>query len=176
MSDMSVCRILFVCLGNICRSPTAEGVLRHLAAARGVAAHFEIDSAGTGDWHIGAPPDQRAQHAADRRGIDLSGLRARQTTAADSAAFDYLIAMDGDNYADLQHLAGAAHQHKVHLLLAFSARADRDDVPDPYYGGEQGFDLMLDLIERACDDLLDHLIKTHLIKTHIGKTHTDKPK
>lgn len=156
---MSVCRILFVCLGNICRSPTAEGVFRQIVQSRGLDARFEIDSAGTGDWHLGAPPDHRARHAAARRGIDLSGLRARQTSAADMAAFDYLIAMDRDNYTRLQHLAGAAHRHKVHLLLSLSPGADRDEVPDPYYGGEQGFDQMLDLIERACDDLLDYLVK-----------------
>ena len=96
---MPVHRVLFVCLGNICRSPTAEGVFRKTVEARGLHREFEIDSAGTGDWHIGAPPDRRARQAAARRDIDLSGLRARQTDAGDMAAFDYIIAMDHDNYA-----------------------------------------------------------------------------
>ena len=156
---LSVCRVLFVCLGNICRSPTAEGVFRKTVQSRGLDARFEIDSAGTGDWHINSPPDQRARRAAARRGVDLDALRARQISAADLAAFDYLIAMDRDNYADLQRLAGAQHQHKVHLFLSFSAGAERDEVPDPYYGGAQGFDQVLDLIERASSDLLDHIIK-----------------
>ena len=156
---MPVCRVLFVCLGNICRSPTAEGVFRKVVESRGLDAGFEIDSAGTGDWHIGAPPDRRARDAAARRGIDLSGLRARQTGATDMAVFDYIIAMDRDNYADLQRTAGAQHQHKVHLFLDLSPNTELDEVPDPYYGGEQGFDQALDLIELACNDLLDHIVK-----------------
>ena len=156
---MPACRVLFVCLGNICRSPTAEGVFRKTVESRGLGEAFEIDSAGTGDWHIGAPPDHRARHAAARRGVDLSGLRARQTGAADMAAFDYIIAMDRDNYASLIRLAGAQHRHKVHLFLDLSPGAGHDEVPDPYYGGEQGFDQALDLIEQASSDLLDHIIK-----------------
>ena len=152
-------RVLFVCLGNICRSPTAEGVFRNAVHGRGLQRAFEIDSAGTGDWHIGAPPERRAQQAAARRGIDLSGLRARQVNADDLTRFDCLIAMDRDNYASLRRLAGAQHRHKVHLFLDFSPRIERDEVPDPYYGGEPGFDQALDLIEQASNDLLDYLIK-----------------
>ena len=152
-------RVLFVCLGNICRSPTAEGVFRKAVDARGLRNRFHIDSAGTGDWHIGAPPDRRAQHAAARRGVDLSQLRARQTSAGDMAKFDHIIAMDRANYASLTQLAGAQHRHKVRLLLDASPDIADDEVPDPYYGGAHGFDQALDLIEQACDDLLDALVE-----------------
>ena len=157
---MPVHRVLFVCLGNICRSPLAEGVFRKSVEARALdrAHEFQIDSAGTGDWHIGAPPDHRAQHAAARRGIDLSGLRARQADADDMNAFDYIIAMDNANYASLRRLAGARHRHKVHLFLALCPDIDRDEVPDPYYGDAQGFDEVLDLIEQACEGLLEHIV------------------
>lgn len=155
MNSPTVHRVLFVCLGNICRSPTAEGVFRAAVEARGLEARFEIDSAGTGDWHIGAPPDRRAQRAAARRGVDLSGLRARQIAAGDIARFDHIIAMDAANHADLTRLAGAEHRHKIRLLLAGSNLGD--EVPDPYYGGAAGFDQALDLIEAACAELLDRL-------------------
>lgn len=154
MTPAAVHRVLFVCLGNICRSPTAEGVFRHAVEARGLGPQFEIDSAGTGDWHLGAPPDRRAQLAAARRGVDLSGLRARQVSAEDLARFDHIIAMDAANHADLTRLAGPRHRHKVRLLLAGAAAGD---VPDPYYGDRHGFDRALDLIEAACAELLDHL-------------------
>ena len=150
-------RLLFVCLGNICRSPAAEGVFRGLAAQRGRAAEFEIDSAGTGDWHIGSPPDRRARRAALERGIDISGLRARQIQAGDFAYFDWVIGMDRRNRADLLRLAGEAQRHKVRLLSDYSAQWPGEEVPDPYYGGARGFDLALDLIEEACGGLLDHL-------------------
>lgn len=156
---MTVYRVLFVCLGNICRSPIAEGVFRKTVESRGLHRQFEIDSAGTGDWHIGSPPDRRAQRAAARQGVDLSGLRARQTSAADMAAFDYIIAMDRANYTSLTRLAGAQHRHKVHLFLDLSPDTDGDEVPDPYYGGDYGFDQALDLIEQACAGLLDHIVK-----------------
>ena len=156
---MTVYRVLFVCLGNICRSPTAEGVFRQTVESRGLNQRFDIDSAGTGDWHIGSPPDSRAQSAAARRGIDLSNLRARQTSAADMAAFDYIIAMDRSNYVNLIHLAGEQYQHKIHLFLNLSPDCARDEVPDPYYGGDHGFDQVLDLIEQASKDLLDHIVR-----------------
>jgi len=155
MNSVTVHRVLFVCLGNICRSPTAEGVFRAAVEARGLESRFEIDSAGTGDWHIGAPPDHRAQRAAARRGVDLSRLRARQIAADDMAKFDHIIAMDAANYADLTRLAGPRHRHKVRLLLADSALGE--EVPDPYYGGAAGFDRALDLIEAACAEWLERL-------------------
>ena len=154
---MQAHRILFVCMGNICRSPTAEGVFRKLAIERGVENLFEIDSAGTGGWHIGNPPDQRAQQAALQRGIDLSTLRARQVSPRDIEYFDTLIAMDRDNLDRLRILASKSHQHKIKLLLEYCETPGGDEVPDPYYGGEHGFDLVLDLIEDACDSLIESL-------------------
>ena len=151
-------RILFVCMGNICRSPTAEGVFRHLVSQRGVEDLFEIDSAGIGDWHIGAAPDNRAQHAARIRNIDLSGLRARQVRAEDAVYFDTIIAMDHDNRARLVELAEETHQHKIRLLLEYMDDAENLEVPDPYYGDEIGFDRVLDLIEEACEKLLSRLL------------------
>jgi protein-tyrosine phosphatase len=118
---------------------------------------FEIDSAGTGDWHAGSAPDSRAQHAARARNIDLSMLRARQVHADDFIYFDTIIAMDNDNRARLTELAGEAHQHKIRLLLEFLDHTEQLEVPDPYYGGETGFDRVLDLIEEACEQLLSKL-------------------
>ena len=150
-------RILFVCMGNICRSPTAEGVLREMAERRGVADRFHIDSAGPGDWHVGNPPDQRACDAARERGIDITDLRARQVNPGDFEQFDLVIAMDHSNRLSLYDLAGETHRSKVRLMLEYSEQRVGEDVPDPYYGGGHGFDLVLDLIEEACDNLLDEL-------------------
>ena len=150
-------RILFVCMGNICRSPTAEGVLREMAERRGVADRFHIDSAGTGDWHVGNPPDQRASQAARERGIDITSQRARQVDAGDFELFDLVIAMDRANQLALLELAGLNHSSKVRLMLEYSEQWTGEDVPDPYYGGDHGFDLVLDLIEEACSNLLDEL-------------------
>ena len=145
-------RILFVCLGNICRSPTAEGVMRRLVADRGLEGQVEVDSAGTGGWHVGAAPDPRSTEAARRRGIVLAGA-ARQVTAADFDRFDLLVAMDRSNLADLLALApDDAARARVRLLL------DEADVPDPYYGGERGFDDVLDLVEDGCAALLDEAL------------------
>jgi low molecular weight protein-tyrosine phosphatase len=157
-------RVLFVCLGNICRSPTAESVMAHLVAREGLAHAIEIDSAGTGGWHVGNPPDERATAAAAARGIATRGV-AQQVTAADFERFDLLVAMDEDNRRALLALArqtddpaGAAA--RVRMLREFdpaSAGAPGLDVPDPYYGGEDGFDHVLDLVEAACAGLLDEL-------------------
>jgi protein-tyrosine phosphatase len=147
-------RILFVCLGNICRSPTAEGVMRHLVRERGLEGEVEVASAGTGGWHVGDPPDARSAEAARRRGIALEGAAA-QVTAADFARYDLLVAMDRANRRDLLALApedGA--RAKVRLLL------DDADVPDPYYGGAGGFDDVLDLVSEACERLLDEVLST----------------
>ena len=154
---MSPHKIIFVCLGNICRSPTAEGVLRKQVSERGLENLYEIDSAGTGDWHLGHPPDKRAIEAALARGIDLSPLRARQITARDMLYFDTIIAMDNQNLARLKSLAPADQQYKVRLLLQYGNSGNRE-VPDPYYGGDHGFDLVLDLIEASCRELLDKLL------------------
>jgi low molecular weight protein-tyrosine phosphatase len=152
-------RVLFVCLGNICRSPTAEGVMRSLLARYG-ASGIELDSAGTGDWHVDEPPDARATEAARRRGIRLEG-RARQVSQRDFAEFDLILAMDGSNQHALRQLAPDEHgRMKVKLLREFdpaSAEAQNLDVPDPYYGGPTGFDDVLDLVQAACEGLLEHI-------------------
>ena len=142
-------RVLFVCTGNICRSPTAEGVLRHLASARGLALH--VESAGTGDWHVGQPPDERALHHARRRGYDLSAQRARQVRAADFETFDLIVAMDRGHLRALLRHCPPEHRAKVRLFL------EGEDVPDPYFGGAEGFEQVLDLVEAACRSLLEEL-------------------
>jgi protein-tyrosine phosphatase len=148
-------RILFVCLGNICRSPTAEGVMRHLVADAGLTGQVSVDSAGTGSWHIGEPPDERATAAAARRGIELGG-RARQVSEADFAEFDLLVAMDRSNRRALLSLAPDARaRERVRLLL--ESGGEEADVPDPYYGGPDGFEEALDVVERGCRALLDEV-------------------
>jgi protein-tyrosine phosphatase len=153
-------RLLFVCMGNICRSPTAEAVMRHRLEAEGLDGSVEIDSAGTGGWHAGDPPDRRATAAAKARGIVMRGA-ARQVTAADFDDFDLLLAADEENLAALRAAApDAAAAAKVRLLREFdpaSAAAGDLEVPDPYYGGADGFDHVLDLVEAACAGLLDRL-------------------
>jgi protein-tyrosine phosphatase len=151
-------RLLFVCLGNICRSPMAEGVFRRVAAEEGVLHLFEIDSAGMGHWHIGQAPDRRAQAAARTRGIDISNQTARQVTRSDFAAFDLLIAMDGSNFADLSELAPKEARHKVRRFLDYAPHVGTRDVPDPFFGGSDGFDHALDLIEEAARGLLADLL------------------
>ena len=156
---MAAHRILFVCMGNICRSPTAEGVFRKLVIERGVSDQFEIDSAGTGGWHIGSPPDARAQQAASERNIDLSNLSARQVSAGDVSYYHTIIAMDKDNHRNLISLAPKPQHHKIRLLLEYVESPTTLEVPDPYYGGEHGFDLVLDLIEEACEQLLARILQ-----------------
>ena len=149
-------KVLFVCLGNICRSPTAEGVLRRYVQEAALAECIVIDSAGTGDYHIGDAPDERAREAASRRGYDLSGLRARQVTREDFERFDYVLAMDEENLRTLKRLAPPEHAHKLIMFTDFSSKNARY-VPDPYAGGPQGFELVLDLIEDAAQGLLRHI-------------------
>jgi protein-tyrosine phosphatase len=150
-------RVLFVCLGNICRSPTAEGVMRKLVDRAGLQDSIELDSAGTGGWHVGSPPDQRATATARARGIELEGA-ARQIVIEDFAAFDLLLAMDRSNLGELRQLApDEAAAARVRLLREFdpaSAGSTDLDVPDPYYGGPGGFDEVLDLVQAACAGLL----------------------
>jgi protein-tyrosine phosphatase len=145
-----VTRILFVCLGNICRSPTAEGVMRRLVREEGLEDEIEIDSAGTGGWHVGAPPDARATEAASRRGTTLEGAARRFDPARDFDHFDLILAMDAENRRDLLALApGDEARAKVRLFLS-----GERDVPDPYYGGDDGFEEVLDLVEEASRALL----------------------
>ena len=151
-------RLLFVCLGNICRSPMVEGVFRRIADEEGVADRFEIDSAGMGDWHIGQAPDTRAQAAALNRGMDISAQSARQVTQADFDRFDLLLAMDGSNFAELTQLAPKSARHKVRRFLDYAPHLSTQDVPDPFYGVSEGFDHALDLIEEAARGLLAELL------------------
>ncbi len=153
-------RVLFVCLGNICRSPTAEGMFRALVACEGLAEKIAIDSAGTGAWHVGDAPDRRMQAAAGRRGVDLSTLRARQATAGDFDHFDYVLAMDAQNHRDLKNICPRGQEDRLHLFLDFAPETRRSDVPDPYYGGPQGFEEVLDLVEAASRGLLVHIRET----------------
>lgn len=154
-------RVLFVCLGNICRSPTAEGVFRGVVERAGVMAHVEIDSAGTHAYHIGEPPDHRAQAAARRRGVDLSGLRGRRATRADIEHFDYVLAMDGENYENLLAIAPPDLEGKIQLFLDYAPQRPEREVPDPYFGGDAGFERVLDMIEEASHGLLAHLRQRH---------------
>jgi protein-tyrosine phosphatase len=152
-------KLLFVCMGNICRSPTAEGVMRGLLREQGLEGVVEVDSAGTGAWHVGDPPDARATAAARARGITLSGA-ARQIAAADFSDYDLILAADRRNLRELQAVLPAGARAKLHLLREFdpaSAGGDDLDVPDPYYGGDEGFEHVLDLVEAACRGLLDTL-------------------
>lgn len=151
-------RILFVCMGNICRSPTAEGVFRRLLVERRVDASIEVDSAGTHDYHVGEPPDPRAIEAARRRGIDLSGLRARMVDASDAERFDLILAMDEQNLLELQRRFDRAQHHRLALMMSYAPDAGRRAVPDPYYGGSQGFEEVLDLLEQAADGLLRDIL------------------
>jgi protein-tyrosine phosphatase len=147
-------RVLFVCLGNICRSPTAEGVLRHLAAKEMPGLALEIDSAGTADYHIGAPPDPRSQRAALKRGIDISGLQARQVAADDFARFDLILAMDAENLRELQALKPRNSRAAVKLFLEYAPDLGLRDVPDPYYRDAAAFEEVLDLTTAAARGLL----------------------
>ncbi len=153
--------VLFVCLGNICRSPTAHGVFQGLVEAAGEAGNIEVDSAGTGSWHVGEAPDQRATAAALERGYDLSTLRARQVCRNDFERFDYVLAMDGDNLAGLQQLAPSSYPGRLMLLLDFHPKADFSEVPDPYYGGDTGFTQVLDMVEEASRGLLADILARH---------------
>jgi protein-tyrosine phosphatase len=150
-------RVLFVCTGNICRSPTAEGILRKLVADAGLERSIAVDSAGTHGYHVGEAPDFRATAHARRRGYDLSGLRARRFASKDFEAFDLIIAMDREHHELLARLAPREATHKLRMMLEFARRADREDVPDPYYGGPDGFELVLDLLEDAATGLLASL-------------------
>jgi low molecular weight protein-tyrosine phosphatase len=152
-------RVLFVCLGNICRSPTAEGVFRHLLAQAAPELQVEVDSAGTADYHIGQPPDLRSQRAAMRRGIDLGGLRARQIAPADFAHFDFILAMDRGNLRELEAMRPKDSRAQLQLFLQYAPEVGRLEVPDPYYGDAGGFEAVLDLTAAASRGLLAALQK-----------------
>ncbi len=152
-------RVLFICMGNICRSPTAEGVTRAMLSGVGLDAFVELDSAGTHGYHVGAPPDARMQGAAARRGYDLSALRARQVSTEDFSRFDLLLAMDRDNLEVLLQRCPVEHRAKLKLFLTYASSESVDEVPDPYYGGAAGFERVLDLVESAARGLIESLPK-----------------
>jgi protein-tyrosine phosphatase len=158
MTDYAV---LFVCTGNICRSPTAHGVLALQLERAGLAARVQVDSAGTHGYHRGDPPDERSQDHAARRGYDLSALRARQVRAEDFDAYDLILAMDGGHLELLIERCPDAHRHKVQRFTTYCRRLQGHDVPDPYYGGAQDFEQVLDLVEDGCRGLLQH-VRTQL--------------
>ena len=155
-------RVLFVCMGNICRSPTAEGVFRDLVERQGLGASITIDSAGTLDYHTGEPPDERAQAAARGRGVEIGHQSARQATKDDFNRFDYVLAMDRTNRRTLAKMCPPGAEHRLHLFMDFCRDGGSGDVPDPYYGGPGGFERVLDLIEEGAKGLLDHIRANHL--------------
>ncbi|MDC0589495.1 low molecular weight phosphotyrosine protein phosphatase [Porticoccaceae bacterium] len=154
--------VLFVCLGNICRSPTAHGVFATLVDQAGYGDLIQVDSAGTGDWHLDHAPDQRTAQVAASKGYDLSELRARLVTSADFNQFDYIIAMDNANLKDLRAMQSEGYAGHLGLFLDFSEQSAVREVPDPYYGGEDGFELVFGLVEDASKGLLRHIHASHL--------------
>jgi protein-tyrosine phosphatase len=157
VDDAARTGVLFVCMGNICRSPTAEGIFREQAQRAGWLARLRIESAGMGDWHVGQRPDERAIAHARRRGYDLTSLRARQVVVDDFARFDYILAMDLRNLRDLRALQPADYAGRLGLLLDFVPELGLREVPDHYFGGADGFETVLELTERACAALLAHI-------------------
>lgn len=162
-------RVLFVCLGNICRSPTAHGVFESMAREVGLDGHIEVDSSGTGNWHVGHVPDERAVAEARQRGYDLSHLRARQVEVEDFRRFDIIVAMDHSNLTDLKVMQPEDSKAEVRLFLEFSPEAETDEVPDPYYGGVDGFAHVFQLIESASTGLLGHICENYLGRIPNGK-------
>ncbi|CAN8142385.1 putative low molecular weight protein-tyrosine-phosphatase slr0328 [uncultured Thiomicrorhabdus sp.] len=154
--------VLFVCLGNICRSPTAHAVFRKMVKDQGLEKQIEIDSAGTGAWHVGNPPDKRATQVAEGRGIQMRDLRARQVDFGDFYQYDYVLAMDNSNYSNLYEMALPEHREKLHMFLSFSDDFSETEVPDPYYGGPDGFDYVFDMVDSASIGLLEHIKAKHL--------------
>ena len=160
VKEKHVVRILFVCMGNICRSPTAEGVFRRVLDEVEFDDNIHIDSAGTHAYHVGRPPDSRTLQAASRRGVDLSQLRARKVEREDFANFDYVLAMDNENLSDLQCMCPPEHAHKLRLFMEFAPDYGSSEVPDPYYGAARGFEQVLDMVESASQGLIKHLMTT----------------
>lgn len=157
-------KVLFVCMGNICRSPTAEAVFRHYVENAGLEERIVIDSAGTHDYHIGSPPDSRTQYAARQRGYDMSTLRGRQVGSEDFERFDYVLAMDQANLSILKRLTPPGSQTQARLFLEYARHHVEREVPDPYYGGADGFERVLDMVEDAAEGLLQHIRLQHLQK------------
>lgn len=158
---MNKVSVVFVCMGNICRSPTAEAVFRHYVENAGLSRHILIDSAGTHDYHIGHPPDSRAQRAAQQRGYDMSKLRGRQVVEGDFRRFDYVLAMDKANLAILQRITPSDSNIRARLFLEYARHHAEREVPDPYYGGTDGFERVLDMVEDAAQGLLEEIRQRH---------------
>lgn len=162
MHQKTKVHVLFVCMGNICRSPTAQGVFERLVTDAGLGEVIAVDSAGTHAYHVGEPPDARSQQAARARGVDLSGQRARQVAVNDFGRFDYVLAMDRQNLSALVRMCPDDHRHKVRLFLEFAPELGVAEVPDPYYGGARGFEHVFDLVEAAARGLLEEIRGRHL--------------
>lgn len=160
---MKKIKVLMVCMGNICRSPMAHGYLEHLVREAGLGERIEVDSAGTHAYHIGEPPDPRAQQTAQRRGVDLSTQRARKALREDFTEFDYVLAMDRDNYTILADLCPTGEEHRLHLFLEFAPQLSEREVPDPYYGGAAGFERVFDMVEAAAQGLLEDIRQRHTL-------------
>ena len=167
--NMEKIKVLFVCMGNICRSPTAEGVFAKLIKEQDLEEYFVIDSAGTHAYHIGEPPDLRAQHAALERDVELNNLRARKVIMADFEDFDFLLAMDDDNYAVLMEASPEEYKDKISYFLDYAPHLKTREVPDPYYGGKYGFERVLDLIEAASEGFLSNLQKAGRISGQVSQ-------
>jgi protein-tyrosine phosphatase len=161
MKTSTKIKVLFICMGNICRSPTAEAVFRHYVESAGWSEHILIDSAGTHDYHVGDPPDTRALRAAQQRGYDMSKLRGRQVAAEDFRHFDYVLAMDQTNLAILQRITSPDSTTQARLFLDYARHHAEHEVPDPYYGGADGFERVLDMVEDAAQGLLEEIRQQH---------------
>jgi len=158
---MKKVRILCVCMGNICRSPTAHGVFEALVERENLNTMIHVDSAGTHAYHVGEPPDKRAQETARKKGFDLSGLRARQAVARDFHEFDLVVAMDQDNYHSLYSICPEGMEDQIHLLMDYAPEFKTREVPDPYYGGTAGFERVFDMVEAAASGLLEEIRRRH---------------
>ncbi len=158
---MEKIKVLFCCMGNICRSPTAQGVFQALVEKEGLQDRIEVDSAGTHAYHVGEPPDRRAQETAHKRGFDLSDQRARRAVAEDFLLFDYVVAMDQDNYHALYAICPEGMEEKIHLLMDYAPSFRTREVPDPYYGGPSGFEQVFDMVEAAAAGFLEALKQRH---------------
>ena len=156
---MKQIKVLFVCMGNICRSPTAEGVFNKVITDKGTTKNFQVDSAGTHAYHVGEPSDSRAQQTAKRRGVDLSKIRARKVEHSDFEYFDHVLAMDADNYHMLLAASPDEYHHKIALFLDYAPERSENDVPDPYYGGANGFEHVFDLVEDASEGFYKTIMK-----------------
>ncbi len=159
---MEKVKVLFVCMGNICRSPTAHGLFEHLVNTEHLDDHFEIDSAGTHAYHVGSEPDRRAQETATSHGIDLSYIRGRKVKESDFSYYDYILAMDGDNYAILEQACPEEFRDKINLFLDYAPEHPLDEVPDPYYGGIMGFENVFNMVNTASKGLLEVIKSRHL--------------